>query len=438
MLDQIQSFLTRYISPIAQRMSESDPLQAVAEGFMRISPITFGVFIFAILSNIPIGGYNEWIAEIGLKPHFEAVMNAGLTILALYVSFTIANAYAKRKGANSMSCGLLSLMSFLIVLPQTVEGPDGPVSAFNLSYLGGNGVICALIIALLVSKVFVVLSNKNLTFKMPAGVPPMVSESLEPMFIAIIISVIAFAIRFGFALTPYGNFVDFFQQTIGGVFLSVGLSVPVILIMGLVANVMWFFGIHPNTVFSAFSPLYSIMLATNMADFAAGKPLSYFVVAITMAYSNFGGNGCTLGLCISMLTAKSERYKKMLKVAFVPNLFNINEPLIFGMPLMMNATFFVPMVLSGVVMGLVACAYAILLPFGWNPAADIVPFSTPVFLRTFLGTGDFSLFPLVFVLIAINTVIYFPFFRIADKKALEEERAAEAAEKAGTAKAEQA
>lgn len=428
MLDKIQAFLTRFIAPLAQRMSESDPLQAVAEGFMRISPITFGVFIFAILSNIPIGGYNEWIAEVGLKPHFEAVMNAGLTILALYVSFTIANAYAKRKGANGLSCGLLSLMSFLIIIPQTVPGVDGDISAFRLDYLGGNGVLCALIVSLLVSKIFVVLSKRNLTFKMPAGVPPMVSESLEPMFIAIIISVVAFAIRFGFALTPFGNFIDFFQQTIGGVFLSVGLSVPVILAMGFIANVMWFFGIHPNTVFSAFSPLYSIMLSTNMADFAAGNKLSFFVVAITMAYSNFGGNGCTLGLCISMLTAKSERYKKMVKVAFVPNLFNINEPLIFGMPLMMNATFFIPMVLSGLVMGLVAMAWAIAMPFAWNPAADIVPFSTPVFLRTFLGTGNFNLFPMLFLLIAINTLIYFPFFKIADKRALEEERKAAAAE----------
>ena len=433
MMEKIEAFLNRFIAPVANKMSNSDLLQAIAEGFMRTGPITFGVFIFAILSNIPVGGYNEWIAAVGLKPQFDAVMNAGLNILSLYVSFTIAYAYAKRKKTNPMSAGLLSLMSFLIIIPQTVAGKDGDVTAFNLNYLGGNGVLCALVIALCVSGLFVFLSKKNLTFKMPAGVPPMVSESLEPMFIAMIISALAFCLRFGFAMTPFGNFIDFFQQTIGGVLTGIGLSVPMIIGLVFVANVIWFFGIHPNTVYSAFTPLAMILMMTNIQDYAAGQPMTYFVPSMVYLFAGFGGNGNTLGLCLSMFTAKSERYKKMFKLSFVPNLFNINEPLIFGMPVMMNPTFFIPMTCSCLVMGILGYFAATLIPFAWNPSMSLLPFTVPFFVKAVLGNGGVTVLLIMLGLLVVNTLIYFPFFKMADKQALEEEQAAKAAAEADAA-----
>ena len=92
---------------------------------------------------------------------------------------------------------------------------------------------------------------------------------------------------------------------------------------------------------------------TNIADAQAGKPLTYLTITLVSLFASFGGNGNTLGLCLSMFTARSERYKKMLKLAFIPNLFNINEPLIFGMPVMLNPVFFIPMVFCNVVMGFI-------------------------------------------------------------------------------------
>lgn len=422
-MEKLEKYLEKFIGPVAKVMSENDTIQSVAEGFMRTGPITFGIFIFAILGNLPIESYTNWLTEIGLKVHFDAVLNASLNIIALYVSFTIAYSYAKRKEDNFLSCGLLSLLSFLIVMPQTVAGKEGDIAAFSLTYLGGNGVLVALILAVVISHLFHFLSKKDIKFKMPEGVPPMVSESLEPIFMAMIIVAFAFIIRVGFGYTPYGNFFSFFEQTIGAVIVKIGLSLPTIFLLYFVANLLWFFGIHPNTVYSAFVPLQMTLLMTNMADLQAGRPITYLTITLVSLFASFGGNGNTLGLCLSMFTAKSTRYKKMLKLAFIPNIFNINEPLIFGMPVMLNPVFFIPMVFCNVVMGLIGLFATQIFSFTYNPAMSLLPWTTPFFVKAIMA-GGISLLLMTLFLLAVNTLMYYPFFKIADKKAYEEEQLA--------------
>lgn len=422
-MKKLEMLLQKFIGPVAKVMSENDTIQSVAEGFMRTGPVTFGVCIFVILGNLPFDGYSQWLTSIGLKAHFDAISNASLNILGLYISFSVAYAFARRKGDNALSCGILSLLSFLIIIPQTVAGKEGDIAAFNITYLSGTGILVALIFALLVGHLFHYLSGKGLKFSMPEGVPPMVSESFEPIFISMIIVAVAFFIRVGFGYTPFGNFLSFFDQTIGAFIIKIGLSLPTIFLIYFVANLLWFFGIHPNTVYSAFVPLQMTLIMTNMADFQAGKPLTYLTITLVSMFASFGGNGNTLGLCVSMFTAKSERYKKMLKLAFIPNLFNINEPLIFGMPVMLNPVFFIPMVFCNVVMGLLGLFATQIFNFTFNPAMSLLPWTTPFFIKAFLA-GGISLLVMVMLLLIVNTLMYYPFFKIADKKACEEERLA--------------
>lgn len=426
-MEKLERFLKKIIGPVAQMMSNNDVIQSVAEGFMRTGPITFGVCIFVILGNLPITGYSEWLSEIGLKAHFDAIQNASLNILALYISFTVAYAFAKRKGDNALSCGVLSILSFLILIPQTVAGKEGNITAFDITYLSGTGILVALIMAVIVGCLFHYFSGKGLKFTMPDGVPPMVSESFEPIFISMIIVGFAFAIRVGFGYTSFGNFLNFFDQTIGSFIIKIGLSLPTIFFIYFAANLLWFFGIHPNTIYSAFVPLQMTLIMTNIADAQAGRPLTYLTLTLVSMFASFGGNGNTIGLCLSMFTAKSERYKTMLKLAFVPNLFNINEPLIFGMPVMLNPVFFIPMVFCNVVMGLLGLIATQLFTFTYNPAMSLLPWTTPFFVKAFLA-GGISLLIMLMILLAVNTLMYYPFFKIADKKAFEEEQLAKAGE----------
>lgn len=423
----LENFLQKFIGPIAKVMSENDTIQSVAEGFMRTGPITFGVCIFVILGNLPFTWYSDWLTSIGLKTHFDAIQNASLNILALYISFTISYSFAKRKGDNALSCGILSLLSFLMIIPQTVTGAEGDITAFNTTYLSGTGILVALVFAIIVGHMFHYLSGKGLKFNMPAGVPPMVSESFEPIFISMIIVGFAFLVRVGFGYTPFGNFLNFFDQTIGAFIIKIGLSLPTIFLLYFAANLLWFFGIHPNTVYSAFVPLQMTLIMTNIADAQAGRPLTYLTITLVSMFASFGGNGNTIGLCLSMFTAKSQRYKQMLKLAFIPNLFNINEPLIFGMPVMLNPIFFIPMVFCNVVMGLIGLVATQIFTFTYNPAMSLLPWTTPFFIKAFLA-GGLSLLIMVLILLAVNTLMYYPFFRIADKKAYEEEQLAKVGE----------
>ena len=420
-MQKLENFLTNVIGPIAEKMNNNHSIQSIAEGFVRTTPITIGIAAFAILGNLPVTGYTEWLTNAGLKGHFDAVLNASTNALALYAVFSIAYCYAKRKGRTPITCGFMALLSFLIIMPQSLEGKDGTLIAFSTDYLGGNGILVGLIVALLIGHIYVWLCEKGLSFKLPDSVPPMVSESLSPVFIAMILVAISFGIRVGFGFTPYGNVFDFFSATIGSWLLKFGLSVPTIFLVYFLANFLWFFGIHPNTIYGPFTPLATTVILTNIADLQAGKPLTYLTISLISAFAGFGGNGNTLGLCLSMFTAKSKRYKSMLKLSLIPNIFNINEPLIFGMPLMLNPTFFVPMVFSNVIMGLVGLFAIQIFEFSYNPTMALLPWTTPVFLKNFLA-GGFALLVMTLLLLLINALIYYPFFKIADRKAVVQEK----------------
>lgn len=419
-MQKLENFLTNVIGPVAEKMNNNHSIQSIAEGFVRTTPITIGIAAFAILGNLPITGYVEWLTTMGFKAHFDAVLNASTNALALYAVFSIAYCYAKRRKQNAITCGFMSLLSFLIIMPQSLQGKDGMLTAFSITYLGGNGILVGLLIALLVAHVYVFLNEKGLSFKLPDSVPPMVSESLSPVFIAMIIVALAFGVRVGFGFTSFGNIFDFFSATIGAWLLKIGLSVPTIFLVYFLANFLWFFGIHPNTIYGPFTPLATTVILTNIADLQAGKPLTYLTISLISAFAGFGGNGNTLGLCVAMFSAKSKRYKSMLKLSLIPNIFNINEPLIFGMPLMLNPTFFIPMVFSNVIMGLIGLFAIQIFSFTFNPTMSLLPWTTPVFLKNFLA-GGISLLMMTLLLLVVNALIYYPFFKIADKRAMAEE-----------------
>lgn len=274
-MQKLEHFLTKVIGPLAQKINDNHSLQSIAEGFIRTTPITVGIAVFAIIGNLPVPGWMEWLSAQGLKPHFDAILNASTNALAIYAVFSIAFCYAKRRKQTPMTAGFLALLSFLIVMPQTIVGKEGDVAAFSLDYLGGNGILVGLFLALIVGHLYVWLCEKGISFKLPDSVPSNVSESLSPVFIAMIIVTVAFVIRVGFGYTPFGDVFNFFSQTISDWVMNVGLSVPMLILVNFLANFLWFFGIHPNTIYGPFTPLAKLIFLSNIADLQAGVPLTY-------------------------------------------------------------------------------------------------------------------------------------------------------------------
>ena len=159
----------------------------------------------------------------------------------------------------------------------------------------------------------------------------------------------------------------------------------------------------------------------NQQAYLEGQPLPFLMFALIGSCCYFGGQGNTIGLCFDMWTAKSEKFKAMRGLMTIPNIFNINEPVIFGVPVMLNPVFFIPMVLSAIVPGLIGLALCTILPIPYNPTIQL-PWAMPMFVAALLTGGPLYM-GVVLICMAVSAVLYYPFFKIADNQAYEEEQA---------------
>lgn len=423
--NKLQAFLEKFIGPIATKLNDSELIKGLSTGMMRTMPITLGVAAFAILVNLPITAWQNFLANSGLYTVTNEIISVTMSMLAIYVVISVSSCYAKVKGESGLTAALISTGAFLCLMPQTVEGKDGVISALQTSYLGSNGIFVAMITGLAITGLYCWLCKKNITLKLPDTVPPMVSQSMSPTFISMIIFVVVLVVKYLVFLTPYGNVFDLLSQTITQPILNVGGSPWALIGLYTFTNILWFFGIHPSPIVSAYTPVLITCMTANVEAFMAGTPsaslphLVFMVVFITM---NMGGNGNTLGLAISMAKAKSERFKAMFKLSFVPCLFNINEPMV---SIMLNPIFFIPMVLTTPITGEIAYLLANLgFGNGFNPTIS-APWIMPAPITGFLEGGIMlAIVPLVCIL--ANVILYYPFFKITDNQALAEEQGSEA------------
>ena len=225
------------------------------------------------------------------------------------------------------------------------------ISALATSYMGSDGIFLAIILGLIIPKLYCVLMNKNLRLKLPDSVPPMVSMSLAPTFVAMIIFTLVFFVKWGCTFTPYGNLFNAVSTLIGQPISMFGASPISLIVVFSLMNLIWFFGIHPNAILMPYMPVLMMVGMANTEAYLAGKEMPFLIFSIVAACVQIGGAGNTLGLCIATLFAKSEKYKAMRKLVIPANIFNINEPIIFGFPIMLNPLYVIPMVFSPVVSG---------------------------------------------------------------------------------------
>lgn len=441
MMDKLEIFLNKFLGPIANWMNKSKFFSALSEAFMRTTPVTLGAAVLMIIGNFPIPAWVAFVESSGLKVHFDSVIGATLNAISIFIVFNFAYVYAKKENYNPLSAGLLAVGSFFILMPQQVAVPTletavtkfpsqeivtgtTNVEAFQTLYTGGTGLLVAIIVGYIVARLYVFLNKKNLVVKMPDSVPPNVAESLSPSLLAGAIFIFFFIIRLLFSFTPFGSVFAFVFGSIQAPLQALTGSPITIIIIFTIANMLWFFGIHPNMVYGVVMPMLLANSVANMNAFREGQPLPFLLATVIaqVCGNGFGGQGSTYGLVIAMFTAKSERYKQLLKLAGPPSIFNVNEPLVFGAPLMLNPIFFIPMAITPLIMGSTAWILVKLLNFTeLNPLISL-PWTTPAPILMGLQGGwkYLIIFAVVFIL---NLIIWFPFFRIADNRAVDEERA---------------
>lgn len=438
-MNYLEFILGKILGPVANKMSQSKFFNTLAEAFMRATPITLGVAFLMIIGNFPFQPWIDWLAKTGLNTHFNAAVGATLNALSLYIAFNFAFFYVKRHEENGLTAGLLSLASFLMLAPQVMSVPilaEQPavfpekvtvtsmnyVEAFQTAQTGGPGLIVAIIVGYLTAILYLLLKRKNLVIKLPSSVPPNVSESLSPTFIAGIIMGIFLVIRILFSLTPFETVFNLLYVVLQAPLEALTASPISIIGIYTLANLFWFFGIHPNVVYGITTPMLVANFTANTNAFLKGEPIPFLMMAVvyTFTANSYGGQGSTYGLIFSMARAKSIRYKQLFRLALAPSIFNINEPLIFGTPVMLNPLFFFPMLLGPIIQGGLAWILALSLDIQTYNAALQLPWTMPSPISAAL-IGGWKWLVIAGVVLVVNFLLWFPFFKIADRRAMVEE-----------------
>lgn len=421
MLNSIQQILEKKLVPVSEKLSNNKMLKAISAGMMLTLPLTLGASVFLILASFPVPIVSEWLINIGLAPHLNAIAGGTLSILALFVSFTVAYNYAKNEDSNAIIAAIFSLSSFMILAPQSIGTGDEIVQGFQMNNLGSTGLFVALFTSLLVSTIYVKLNkNGKLILKLPETVPPMVSQSIEPLFIGLIIYAIILVLRIGFALTSYEDIFVFVNEVIATPLTSIGGSIPALLLVYVIGNLFFFFGLHPAAIYGILQPIIFNMTLTTVENLKNGESLQYLENLVTYDFINNDGTGSTLSLILAILIfCKSKRYRTFSKIALGPNIFNINEPVVFGLPIMFNPILAIPFVFSSLIsgsIGFLAVKIGFITTYNANVALSL-PWTLPKLISSFFIYGWQGIALRIFIL-GLLIFVYLPFCKVLDNKEL--------------------
>ena len=358
---------------------------------------------------------------------------ASFKIIALVATMAIAYVYTKNEGHEPFSAGVISLVVFLLTTNSyvTLESGEKVSEVIPKAWTGGEGMVTAIIIGLLVGMIYSWFLRKNITIKMPAGVPQGVANSFAALIPGAVIIVGATII---YTIFKYGlntTFIEWIYKMIQTPLQGLSDSLGGVIVMCFLIPSLWWFGVHGSTIVGGVMDGILITNATsNQAIIDSGLPLTIENGGriVTQQFKdcvvNLSGAGATIGLVICMLfLAKSAQSKQLGKLAIVPACFNINEPVIFGTPIVMNPFMAIPFIATPVVIGVLQY---LAISMGLIPlyTGVVVPWTTPPIISGFL-TGGWRTALFQVVVIAISTAIYFPFFKKVDNMNYENEKSAQ-------------
>lgn len=412
--------IQKKVQPVANKISNNRYLKAMAEGMMLAFPATMIGALAILIKGLPIEAYQNFITSNGIDKYLQLPITLTTNMLALIFVFCIAYSLAEGFEVKGISVAVVSLISFLIVTPlQASKNLFGMEAAvIPMDWLGATGVFTAIIVAFISARLYVYITKKGWTIKMPESVPPFIKDSFSSLIPGILIVAIFGIISAIFDKTPFGNIHQFIYGIIQLPLQNIGGSFAAMLLVALIGQILWLLGIHGTLVtFSVVLPIWQALDIAQLSAYSSGQPLPNILGFAFFGVCTFTGS--ILGLAILMLKAKSKRYKTLGKLSIVPAIFGITEPLIFGVPVIMNPVFAIPFVFGPVIsLGL---GYFLTL-IGILPILNGIhaPVGTPMVIQGLISGGwRIALFQVV--LIVIWTILWYPFFKVADNKALQEE-----------------
>lgn len=433
-MNRFISFLEEKFVPVAAKIGGQKHLVAIRDSFASLMPLIL-VGAFAVLINnvlfVPWSLLASYIGEesafivwtnTNLAPLFSLMESGTLSIIALGLAFSMGYNRAVNEGKDSLSTGLISVASFILLgaLSRNNEVVAGHVTNF----LGAQGIFIALLVGLLTPEIYFAIVKKDWVIKMPDSVPPAVSRGFSaviPGFIAVFFwAVIGYILNVGAGMSIF----TWFETNIAAGLSVLGQSIFSIVFISTLIPLLWFFGLHgANMLEAIMSPVYGTMGIENITKFSNGiravgtgaDELAVWVRGSWDAYVFMGGSGATLPLIVAILVfSKVKSQKEVAKLGLPPGIFMINEPVLFGIPIVLNPVYFIPFILVQPILTVVAF-YATKIGFA-GPIVNTVPWTTPPILNAFLATnGSWGAVAVSIINLLIAFAIYMPFVMIANR-----------------------
>ncbi|EJE7235279.1 PTS sugar transporter subunit IIC [Clostridium sporogenes] len=409
-------WMEEHFVPIAAKIGSQRHLVAIRDGFASITPIIMAGAFAVLFNNLgwkPYQNFMDWLLPANWKDFGGGVWNGTFAIMSLLIVFTISYHLAKSYEKDGLSAGIVSLAALLILYKPTKDG------ALSMDFLGGQGLFVALIVALIATEIFVKLvGNPKLIIKMPEGVPPAVAKSFAALLPSIIVLAITAAVKQIFAAIGVADIHQALFVALQAPLQGVMGSLGGLLVLVLVQQFLWFFGLHGSNILA---PIINAVLLplteANVRAFKNGVNPEHIINSQFLdSYVNMGGSGATIALLIAIfiIGKKSRSQKTIANLSIAPGMFNINEPVIFGLPIILNPIYFIPFILAPLASGIIAYVLTII---GFAPKVVVMAhWTTPPILGAIISTNSIRGGITALICMAVSIIIYMPFVHMATKK----------------------
>lgn len=427
------SLIDRILVPFATKLNNQRHVAAIRDAFMLIFPLTISASLVILINNL-FFSKDSFLVQLfhltsvfpnieGAQQVFSSVADGTINIMSIFITFLVAQILAKYFDADATLAGLTSIACFMILYPQSFAFNDK--MAISTQYLGAQGLFVAMLVGCLVGEFLPKLFKmKKLQVKMPDMVPPAVARSFSSMIPIIIVVACAAIINFLVLRVAPEGINELIYKGIQSPLRDLGGNVFGVLILAFLQTLLFSVGIHgPNTLNAVRSAIFTEQDLSNLDFINQGGSLWNVPYKETWGilndmFANMGGTGMTLGLIIAIFIAsKRPEQREIAKISLVPGIFQINEPIIFGLPIVLNPLLIIPFILTPMVDILVGYMVTVVWPIMPSPAIG-VPWTTPGIINLFLGTGGNIMGAVVGVVcLAISILIYLPFVIASNRAA---------------------
>ena len=414
--------------PFFEKISRNKYLRAIRDGFIAGMPVILFSSIFILIAYVPNAWGFHWSKDI--ETFLMTPYSYSMGILAFFVGGTTAKALTDSMNRdlpatnqiNFISTMLASMVGFLLMAAEPAK--EG---GFLTAFMGTKGLLTAFIAAFVTVNVYKVCVKNNVTIRMPDEVPPNISQVFKDLIPFTLSVVLLYALELVVKASLHVTVAESIGTLLAPLFSAADGYVGITIIFGAFAF-FWFIGIHgPSIVEPAIAAITYANAEVNLNLLQQGMHADKILTSGTQMFIvTMGGTGATLVVpFMFMWLCKSKRNRAIGRASVVPTFFGVNEPILFGAPLVLNPIFFIPFIFAPIANVWIFKFFIETL--GMNSFTANLPWTTPGPLGIVLGTNfQFLSFALAALLIVVDIAIYYPFLKVYDEQILEEERSGKA------------